>query len=430
MIFVDGMRAGAYERAGTFDRHTDLGVYSAGRDVLPPALVDRVRAVDGVAAAAGELTNTAGIVGADGRPVLGFTIARRHPHRGRAALVRRGGRPVARPGREVVLDAPTAAEQGFGLGAAVRIGATGARPARTPWSAPSTWPAPPATSAVRSSAWSGRTPWPSPASGATAGSWWRPDRASDVAALTEKVRAVSGADATVKSRQQILDEAVEDAVRNVDQFRMLLLIFVGVAIVVAGFVIANTFAIVLAQRTRRTALLRLVGATRGQVFRATLLESAVLGLVASALGVLLGVGPRRRVAAAAGPDWTCRSPVGLTLTGSTVLHRPAAGHRAHRRAPPCCRPGRAHGSPRWPRSPTPRCSPARGAGRVRLSIGAVVLAVGVGRAGRRRQRRSAISWWRSAGCSPSSGSCCSGRCSSPRWPGCSAGRSDECSAPP
>ena len=130
MIFVDGMRAGAYERAGTFDRHTDLGVYSAGRELLPPALVDRVRAVDGVAAAAGELTNTAGVVGADGRPVLGFTVLAAIPTEDalRSYDVVAGRLPD-RAG-EVVLDAPTVAEEGFVLGAPVRIGGTGgaARP--------------------------------------------------------------------------------------------------------------------------------------------------------------------------------------------------------------------------------------------------------------------------------------------------------------
>ncbi|MEV5767546.1 ABC transporter permease, partial [Micromonospora sp. NPDC052213] len=60
LIFVDGMRAGAYERAGTFDRHTDLAVYSATKDPLPTALVDRVRALDGVAAAEGELLGSGG----------------------------------------------------------------------------------------------------------------------------------------------------------------------------------------------------------------------------------------------------------------------------------------------------------------------------------------------------------------------------------
>ena len=50
------------------------------------------------------------------------------------------------------------------------------------------------------------------------------------------------------------------------------------------------FAVLLAQRTRELALLRCVGATRGQVGRGVVLEASVVGLLASAVGVAAGVG--------------------------------------------------------------------------------------------------------------------------------------------
>ncbi|WFE99412.1 FtsX-like permease family protein [Micromonospora sp. WMMD964] len=375
MIFVDGMRAGTYERAGTFDRHTDLGVYSAGREVLPPTLVDRVRAVDGVAAAAGELTDTAGVLGVDGRPVLGFTVLAAIPTEDalRSYDVVAGRLPD-RAG-EVVLDAQTVAAEGFALGAAVRVG--GATGPAHPYTLVGTVDVAGTARDVGGPfvgmvgpdalALTGRRGYGRVLVAARPG--------VSVAALTERLRAVVGGEATVKSRAQILDEAVEDAVRNVEQFRMLLLIFVGVAVVVAGFVIANTFAIVLAQRTRRTALLRLIGATRGQVFRAAVLESAVLGLVASACGVLLGValaGGMRLVMS------RLDAPVtgGLTVTGSTVVTGLLLGTaltvcaallpawRGTRVAPVAALTDAA-------------VQPARAAGRVRLAVGAVVLAVGV-----------------------------------------------------
>ncbi|MEV1320724.1 FtsX-like permease family protein [Micromonospora arborensis] len=375
MMFVDGMRAGAYARAGTFDRHTDLGVYSAGRELLPPTLVDEVRAVDGVAAAAGELTNTAGLLGADGRPVLGFTtlvaIPTENALRSYDVVA---GRLPDRAG-EVVLDAPTVADEGFALGAVIRVGATGgaarsytlvgtvdvAGTARDV-GGPFVGLVGPDALALTGERGYGRIMVAA-----------RPG--VSVAALAGELRAVAGGEFTVKSRQQILDEAVEDAVRNLGMFQMLLLIFVGVAMVVAGFVIANTFAIVLAQRTRRTALLRLIGATRGQVFWAALLESAVLGLVASALGVLLGV-------ALAGGIRLLMSrldvPVsgGLTVTGTTALTGLLLGTaltvgaallpawRGTRVAPVAALTDAA-------------VQPSRGAGRVRLAFGALVLAGGV-----------------------------------------------------
>ncbi|MGW9555656.1 ABC transporter permease [Nocardiopsis sp. NPDC055551] len=72
--------------------------------------------------------------------------------------------------------------------------------------------------------------------------------------------------------------------------RISLLLFGVIAMFVASIVIYNTFAILIAQRQREMALLRCVGAKRGQVFRSVLVESFVVGLVSSALGVLAGIG--------------------------------------------------------------------------------------------------------------------------------------------
>ncbi|GAB7190524.1 hypothetical protein NUM3379_12300 [Kineococcus sp. NUM-3379] len=69
-----------------------------------------------------------------------------------------------------------------------------------------------------------------------------------------------------------------------------LLTFAAVAVLVAGLVIANTFAVLLAQRTRELALLRCVGAQVRQLRRGVLGEALGMGLVASALGVAAGVG--------------------------------------------------------------------------------------------------------------------------------------------
>ncbi|WP_343926927.1 ABC transporter permease [Brachybacterium sacelli] len=71
---------------------------------------------------------------------------------------------------------------------------------------------------------------------------------------------------------------------------MVLLAFAGIALFVAAIVIANTFSILVAQRTREMALLRCVGATRRQVFVSVLAESAMVGLAGSLAGVALGYG--------------------------------------------------------------------------------------------------------------------------------------------
>ncbi|HJQ95664.1 MAG TPA: FtsX-like permease family protein, partial [Acidimicrobiia bacterium] len=68
-----------------------------------------------------------------------------------------------------------------------------------------------------------------------------------------------------------------------------LLVFAGVTVFVAAFLIQNTFRIIVAQRTHELATLRLVGASRSQVLRLVLVEAGVVGLVASGLGLGLGV---------------------------------------------------------------------------------------------------------------------------------------------
>ncbi|WP_433075053.1 ABC transporter permease [Dactylosporangium sp. CA-052675] len=104
--------------------------------------------------------------------------------------------------------------------------------------------------------------------------------------LAARISAAVGVRAT--AHDQLVQQAQNEAVGNANTFRTGLLGFAVIAVAMAAFVIANTFTIVLAQRTREIALLRLVGATRRQVFRSVVLEAAVIGLGGSGLGLALG----------------------------------------------------------------------------------------------------------------------------------------------
>ncbi|MDV7221833.1 ABC transporter permease [Streptomyces prunicolor] len=73
-------------------------------------------------------------------------------------------------------------------------------------------------------------------------------------------------------------------------FTTFLLVFSGIALLVATFSIHNTFAIVIAQRTRENALLRALGASRRQVTAATVTEASVVAVAASAAGLAGGIG--------------------------------------------------------------------------------------------------------------------------------------------
>jgi putative ABC transport system permease protein len=68
-----------------------------------------------------------------------------------------------------------------------------------------------------------------------------------------------------------------------------LLAFGGIALFVGAFVIANSLSITIAQRTRELATLRTLGASRRQVLGSILVEALVVGIVASVIGLFLGL---------------------------------------------------------------------------------------------------------------------------------------------
>jgi putative ABC transport system permease protein len=93
----------------------------------------------------------------------------------------------------------------------------------------------------------------------------------------------------VVSGQAVANE-LSDAVDNELSFiSTALLIFAAISLFVGAFTIFNTLSITVGQRTRELALLRLVGAGRRQVFRSVLGEAALTGLVASLIGLGVGV---------------------------------------------------------------------------------------------------------------------------------------------
>src|SRR5207248_966774 len=101
--------------------------------------------------------------------------------------------------------------------------------------------------------------------------------------LPQGVEALTGARLTKENISEINK-------RFLNALRSFLVVFAGIALLVATFSIYNTFAIIAAQRARESALLRALGATRAQVLGSVLLESAAVGVVASVAGLLGGVG--------------------------------------------------------------------------------------------------------------------------------------------
>lgn len=98
-----------------------------------------------------------------------------------------------------------------------------------------------------------------------------------------------GAGLTVRTATEHADEKVTEFTGGTDFLAAFFLAFAVIALFVSAIVIANTFSILLARRARETAMLRAVGSTRGQVIRSALVESLVVGVVFSVVGVLVGI---------------------------------------------------------------------------------------------------------------------------------------------
>ncbi|WP_433077543.1 FtsX-like permease family protein [Dactylosporangium sp. CA-052675] len=110
---------------------------------------------------------------------------------------------------------------------------------------------------------------------------------ADAAAVRDRLGA--GLDARARTGIQLRDDLARAASGQLGGLLVGIGLFALVAVLVAGFVIVNTFSILMAQRLRETALLRCVGAGRGQVFRLVLAEAGLVGLAGAALGTGLGV---------------------------------------------------------------------------------------------------------------------------------------------
>jgi putative ABC transport system permease protein len=107
--------------------------------------------------------------------------------------------------------------------------------------------------------------------------------------LQDRIAAAVGDRYAVARSQDIADAGVEAARTSLAYLQVMLLALAAVSLLVGGYLIANTFAIVITQRTRELAVLRAAGATGRQVFGMVLIEALVVGAAGSAAGVLLGV---------------------------------------------------------------------------------------------------------------------------------------------
>ena len=118
----------------------------------------------------------------------------------------------------------------------------------------------------------------------------RADSGLSQSELVERIRPALPDGVEVLTGAEVTDENVDDINRQfLDVFTTFLTVFAGVALLVGTFSIYNTFSILVAQRSRESALLRAIGASRGQILRSVVAEAVVIGAVASVAGLLSGL---------------------------------------------------------------------------------------------------------------------------------------------
>ena len=153
---------------------------------------------------------------------------------------------------------------------------------------------------------------------------------ADKTAVQAAIARVLPNGAEVVTGQTVVNEQESSINQALSFFSTALLVFAFISLFVGAFTIFNTFSITVGQRTRELALLRVVGASRRQVFRSVLGEAAIVGAVSSAVGVGLGV------LAALGLEAL------LQRVRDHLAHRAARVRGPHRSRRPCRR-DRGHG---------------------------------------------------------------------------------------
>ncbi|HWH15591.1 MAG TPA: ABC transporter permease [Miltoncostaeaceae bacterium] len=293
-------------------------VSADAREPLPDALLATVLDVPGVSAVAGRATGAAELVDPAGGTVSGSWSAEAwaadpdlRPWRLRA------GRAPATAG-EIALDAAAARRAGLGVGDRVQVHLdSGAhRVTVTGLAGHGTAEGASGRSVILLAAGAARTllhapGWESVAADAAPGVDAEALRGRVAAVLPPGVEAVTGAQAMADARR--------DADASLALIRNSLLAFGLVSLFVAAFMIVNAFAITVAQRVRQAALMRALGASRGQVTRAVMTEALLVGLVASALGIAAGLAVARALSALLASSGLALPSDGLVLTVPTVL---------------------------------------------------------------------------------------------------------------
>jgi putative ABC transport system permease protein len=262
---------------------------------IPASLLTKVRALPQVAAAAGEVSpqdaHAADIIGRDGKKAAMESVGGSYdPAYARFSPMALKTGAWAHGPDQVVIDAGTAAKQRFKVGDSVRISTLGTKRSYR-ITGTLTFGGVDSLGFASVAAWDVRTAqsllhrvgrFDSISIAARPG--------TSPAELVRAVQPLVPATLQVKDAAKQAKADAEELDSSLSMIRMFLLGFAGIALFVGAFVIFNTLSITVAQRTREFATLRTLGASPKQVMRSVRVEGLVIGLVASLLGLVIGVG--------------------------------------------------------------------------------------------------------------------------------------------
>ena len=290
--------------------------------VEPPSfdesLLTKVRGLDGVSAAVGGVGGEAQLIGSNGKviqfggaPNIGFSVDPSQP-RFNSLILREGSWPAT---GQVAIDTSTASRKHIAPGDPIRVQGEGfALPMRV----------------------SGLFKFSSKGNigGATLAAFdlrtaqrvfHKPGELDQIRAaakpgvtrqqLLGQLRSILPPETQVRTGEGQATEDASDTKSFVSFLQSFLLAFGGIALFVGAFVIANSLSITIAQRTREFATVRTIGASRRQIMRAVLIESLVMGVLASVVGLFLGL------ALGKGLFWLF-DQFGFTLPNSGLLLKP------------------------------------------------------------------------------------------------------------
>lgn len=287
------------------------------RDPVPADLSDRVRSVAGVAAVQ-PVARGNGIIEIDGEAIVptgaSVLMSWASPPFG-AFTVRSGRAPAA---GEVAVDVRTASQYGIEVGETVTIHAVTSTPLRVVGlvglggldGLPNGTVALVDLATARDLLALGDR--------ATELSVDLADRAN-VTELRERLAGELGPAYAVTASTDIAAASAAAAKSQLGYLRLMLLALAAATLIVGAFLIANTFSIMIAQRTRELALLRAAGATDQQILGSVLGEALVVGLTAAVAGVALGVGAGAALRGLVGAFGISLPDGGIVVSPRTVL---------------------------------------------------------------------------------------------------------------